>query len=133
MTTTDLDQTREQVGNHLRFLGYEVSIEDRILFARHPTKSNIMVQVFIEGILMLTIFNCTDTAREDRAGYLELINSANEGAGVVRYFADRNSAFFIQAWYTGDYRQVDFGRFLELWYKDIEKLGKLPGVERYLR
>ena len=133
MTSSNLDQAREQISTHLRFLGYEVTINEKTLFARHPQKSNFMLRVFNEGIMLTSIYNYDDAAKRDRLGYLEFINAANVAAGVVRYYASKDSDFFIEAWYSGEYKQIDFGRFLELWDTDFEKLAKVPGVEKYLK
>jgi hypothetical protein len=133
MTTTNLDQTREQISTHLRFLGYDVTVDDKTIFARHPKKPNIMLKAFTEGALLTSIYGCDDSAKRDRLGYLEFINTANGNAGIARYYAGKDSEFFIEAWYSGEYRQIDFGRFLDLWDTDFEKLTKLPGIEKYLK
>lgn len=133
MTTPDLDQTREQISDHLRFLGYDVSLQDKTIFARHANKPNMMLKVFTEGTLVTAIYGGSDVAKRDRAGYLDFINSANAAAGVSRYYCDKEADFFVEAWYSGDYSQLNFGRFLELWDTDFSKLIKVPGVEKYLK
>lgn len=133
MITPNPDQMREQISNHLRFLGYDTNIDDNIIFARHPEKPDVMIEVFIEGVLVASIYGCNDAAKQDRLGYLEFINMANKNARITRYYASKDSDFFIESWYSGEYSQIDFGRFLGLWDMDFEKLTKIPGVEKYLK
>jgi len=52
---------------------------------------------------------------------------------ISRYYADAQNNFFLEAWYAGDYRQVDFARFVSLWEMDFERLKQVPGIETYLR
>jgi len=82
---------------------------------------------------LISIYGCEEAAKQDRPGYLEFINMANASAGISRYYAGQESDFFIEAWYSGEYSQIDFGRFLDLWDADFEKLTRVPGVERYLK
>jgi hypothetical protein len=133
MTAPDLEQTRTQIGYHLQFLGYEVSKEDRTVLARHPTKPNIIIQTFNEGVLFTSIYGCGDAASLDRAGFLEFINAANSKATISRYYAGSNDNFFLEAWYSGDYRQVDFACFVSLWEMDFERLKQVPGISMYLQ
>lgn len=133
MTTPTLDQNREQISNHLRFLGYDVTLQDKTIFARHPNKPNMMLKVFMEGALVTAIYSCHDIAKRDRAGYLEFINTANANAGISRYYCDKDADFFVEAWYSGDYEKITFSRFLELWDTDFGKLVKIPGIEKYLK
>lgn len=132
MTAPDLERTRAQIGHHLQFLGYEVSNDDKTVIARHPTKPNIIIRTFTEGVLFTSIYGCEEAASFDRAGFLEFINTANTNATISRYYAGTNNNFFLEAWYSGDYRQVDFARFVSLWEADFERLKQVPGIATYL-
>ncbi|MDW8146500.1 MAG: hypothetical protein RMJ48_09420 [Roseiflexaceae bacterium] len=131
MTAPDLEQTRAQIGYHLQFLGYEVSVDEKTVLARHPTKPNIIIQMFNEGVLFASISGCGEAASLDRTGFLEFINAANGHATVSRYYAGTNNNFFLEAWHSGDYRQVDFARFVSLWEMDFERLKQVPGISMY--
>ncbi|MGQ9829933.1 MAG: hypothetical protein ACUVSW_18950 [Roseiflexus sp.] len=133
MHSSDLEQTRAQIAHHLQFLGYEVSTDDKMVLARHSTKPNIAVQTFNEGVLFTSIYSCEEMAALDRIGFLEFINTANRNATISRYYVNAQDNFFLEAWYTGDYRQVDFARFVGLWEMDFERLKQVPGIEKYLQ
>lgn len=133
MQSANLEQTRTQIGHHLQFLGYEVSTDGKMVLARHSTKPNIAVQAFTEGVLFTSIYSCEEIAALDRIGFLEFINQANRNATISRYYADAQNNFFLEAWYAGDYRQVDFARFVSLWEMDFERLKQVPGISKYLK
>jgi hypothetical protein len=131
--SADLEQTRAQIGHHLQFLGYDVRVDGKTVLAHHPTKTNIIIQTFNEGVLFTSIYGCEEAAVIDRIGFLEFINAANGNATISRYYAGSNDDFFLEAWYTGDYRQVDFARFVSLWEMDFERLKQVPGISMYLK
>ena len=133
MQSADLEQTRAQIGHHLQFLGYEVSTDGKMVLARHTTRPNIAVQTFTEGVLFTSIYSCEEIAALDRIGFLEFINAANRNATISRYYTDAQNNFFLEAWYAGDYRQVDFARFVSLWEMDFERLKQVPGISMYLK
>jgi hypothetical protein len=110
-----------------------VTTENNRVFAKHPKKANLIAKPFSGGVLFTSIFGVQEAVKADRAGYLEFINKANTGAAVVRYYADADADFVIEGWYSGDYRQVDFGRFAELWDEDITKLADMPEAAQYLK
>ncbi|MEM4234689.1 MAG: hypothetical protein QXU75_06045 [Candidatus Methanomethylicaceae archaeon] len=133
MNATNVEQTKEQIANHLQFLGYEVTREEKYVRARHPRKPNLIVQVYPEGILHTAIWATSGNAKINREGFLEYLNTLNENAKVVRYYADKDLDLFVEGWYTGGYERTNYSRFLELWDADFEKLAGMPETERYLK
>lgn len=133
MSSPHLEQTRAQIGQHLQFLGYEVNASEKMIMARHSSKPNILVQTFNEGTLFSSLYGCEEAALIDRVGFLEFINAANRGATISRYYTDSKNNFLLEAWYTGDYRQIDFARFVSLWETDFERLKQVPGITMYLK
>ena len=134
MTTQNFDEIKPQLISHLQFLGYEVTEkESNRLFARHSSKFNFIVKSFRGGLLLTSFVGCEDAAKSDRAGYLEFINAANSEANLVRYFCDSDSDLVIEGWYCVGYDQVDFGRFMDSWDDDFDKLANRPETETYLK
>jgi hypothetical protein len=133
MNSTNVDQTKEQIANHLQFLGYEVTKEEKFVRAHHPKKPNVIARVYSDGILHTAIWGTSDNARINRQGFLEYLNTLNEGAQVVRYYADKDVDLFVEGWYMGGYDRANYGRFLELWDSDFERFVKVPESERYLK
>ena len=115
--------TVDQFSNHLQFLGYEVStVKEDVVKAIHSVRPNLFLRAFRGGILLTSIFGCSDNAKKNRAGYLDFINFMNQKATVTRFYADKDSDFFMEAWFSGTYDRADFGNFMSLWDEDIDRL-----------
>lgn len=127
MASTNLDQ----MVTHLQFLGYQVERDGEIVKARHQTKVNILLRDFRGGVLLTSIFGCQDSAKKKRADYLDFINLMNQRATIIRFYADKDSDFFMEAWYPGTYDRAIFGSFLELWDEDIARLSQAD-AEKFL-
>jgi len=112
--------TIEQIGNHLQFLGYEVTSDDKATKAIHSEKWNLFIKTFKGGILFTTFLNGNKFAKNkrNRQAYLEFINSMNQRASVTRFYADDDSDFLMEALWSGDYNKVGFGEFMEQWDVD---------------
>lgn len=126
------EDVMEQIGVHLEFLGYQVSKDGEIMRARHQSQPNFLVRRLAGGILFVSIFGCNDNAKKDRLGYLEMLNSLNDKASVARFYADKDSDLFIEAWYPDYYDRAEFGVFMQAWDRDILTL-LMAGAERYIR
>lgn len=114
----------EQIVTHLEFLGYQIERDKDVVKARHQTKVNILLRDFRGGVLLTSIFGCQDHAKKNRAAYLDFINAMNQKATIIRYYADSDSDFFMEAWFPGTYDRAVFGSFLELWEEDIARLSQ---------
>jgi hypothetical protein len=128
MTTKALDSMLA----HLEFLGYEVTQDGEIARAKHATRYNVSLRSFASGILLTRLFGANDTARQDKAGYLEFINSLNNKAAVARFYADKDMDLFIEAWYPDMYDRPSFGLFLEIWDRDCALMAESE-APKYLR
>ena len=127
-----ITNTLEQMSTHLQFLGYEIVRDDKLTRARHASKYNIILRPLAGGVLFTSIFGCSDNAKRNRAGYLDMINSMNNKAGVARFYADKDSDFFIEAWLPDHYDRTEFGAFLEAWDRDCGLLAESEAAN-YLR
>jgi len=123
----------DQMSTHLEFLGYEVTRDEEKVRARHARNADLVLRPFEGGILFTSIFGCKDEARKNRVGYLSLINSLNQKAAVVRFYADEESDLFIEAWHPNSYDRVSFGHFMDLVNGDIDHLFTAPDVGRFLQ
>ncbi|MDZ7288680.1 MAG: hypothetical protein ONB44_03520 [candidate division KSB1 bacterium] len=122
-----------QICAHLEFLGYTITPGEKTTTATHPKKLNIILRDFNDGVLFTGIFTCNDLAKKDRVGYLNFINSLNQKAAIARFYADKDSDLFYEAWFPNNYDRANFGRFAELW--DQDTLGELlaaPDARKYL-
>jgi len=124
--------TLDQMVTHLQFLGYEVERDGDIVKAKHRTKVNILLRDFRGGVLLTSIFGCKDQAKKNRAAYQDFINLMNQKATVVRFYADKDSDFFMESWYPGTYDRAIFGSFVDLWDEDITRLAQAD-AEKFLQ
>jgi len=127
MASTNLDQ----MVTHLQFLGYQVERDGDIVKARHQTKVNILLRDFRGGVLLTSIFGCQDNAKKNRSAYLDFINTMNQKAIIIRFYCDKDSDFFMEAWFPGAYERAVFGSFLDLWDEDIARLSQ-SDAEKFL-
>jgi hypothetical protein len=127
MSTVDLMAT------HLQFLGYEITREDERIRAAHPAKLGFSIRPFGNGVLLTSIFGCSDGAKSQKLTYFELINSLNENARVARFYADDDLDFFIEAWYPDYYHREQFGFFVELWNDDCDQIFSSEDFSQFLR
>ena len=116
---------------HLQFLGYEVERDGDLVKAKHRTRVNILLRDFRGGVLLTSIFGCKDDAKTHSLAYLDLINRLNQQATVLRFYADKDSDFFMEAWHPGTYDRELFGSFLNLWDEDIARLAR-SDAEKFL-
>ncbi|MHB1296552.1 MAG: hypothetical protein ACYC4R_16360 [Anaerolineae bacterium] len=127
-----IEDTLNKIVTHLEFLGFEISHTGEITRATHPKRLNLAIRPLAGGILITAIFGCSATAKRDRRGYMELINGWNNGAAVARFYADKDSDLFLEAWYPDNYDRAAFGTFMDAWEHDC---GLLKGEEttKYLQ
>lgn len=129
MASTILDQ----MAAHLEFMGYELTRENDRVRAIHRRHLNINLRDFRGGILLTSLFGCSTQAKSNRLGYLNLVNSLNHAASVVRVYADDDSDLVIEAWHPASYDRAKFGEFLELWNADGDRLLQAPEIGNFLR
>jgi hypothetical protein len=125
-------ETLNQIATHLQFLGYEVVNEGTFTRARHANKYNFAMKPFSGGVLFTMIFQSDENAKVNRLGYLELINTLNNKATVIRFYADKDADLFMEAWYPNHYDRTEFGVFLECWDRDCHALANSE-AKKYLR
>jgi hypothetical protein len=119
----------DQMANHLQFLGYEVKTEGELRIAKHPKKMNVMLRLNRGGVLFTAINGVKDEAKNNRGGYLNFINMLNSKASVVRFYADKDSDFFMEAWYPDYYDRTMFGTFIDAWETETTTLLFAQGDE----
>jgi hypothetical protein len=122
----------DQIAGHLEFLGYAISADDEgRVVARHPSKPNLVVRDYRGGCLLTAYFTAGAAAGEDRAGYLDVINSLNSPATVARFYADDDDDLAAEAFYNLPYDRASFGRFMDLWDQDFDR-ARSSEIARYL-
>ena len=115
-----MSEDLEQVRRHLEFLGYETTDEgEGRIAAKHASKPNFVARDFHGGCLLSAYFKAAPPALQNRAAYLEAINSINAPATIARFYADSDSDLAMEAFYSFPYERSAFGHFMELWDQDF--------------
>jgi hypothetical protein len=125
--------TTQQLVNHLEFAGYTVTREGSTVVAKHPTSWTLSVKEFQGGLLVSAYLAGSARTKEDRAGFLELINTLNTNARGCRYYADKDSDLAIEAWYPGEYDKPHFSAFLDNWKADVDALKETANAGKFLK
>jgi hypothetical protein len=112
---------------HLEFLGFEVyeTINAEKVFkgltAKHGRRSNLFMQAYMGGVLIMAYFGCNPEANDDLPGKLELCNNLNSKASVARATVppERGGDIAVEAWFPYTYSKSDFGVFIDNFENDI--------------
>lgn len=129
-----LPDQADEIKQHLEFLGYEVEVTEKHLFARHPRKLNVRITKYRGGVLFYSYYRTNDVGKSQRAALLEHANTMNRGSTVATFFIDRDGDLSISAWYTGDYERTSFGKFEHAWVESSWELvhQHFGEIEQYL-
>ena len=124
----------EQFLNHMEFLGYTITREEKFARARHEKNSNLVAQPMKAGVLFSCFFSHGAAGIEDRDGYLKAINIANRRVLVARFYTDKDEDLVIESWYPGLYEKAAFGSFIDIYNRDIILgVGKETGLFKFLK
>jgi hypothetical protein len=110
-----LPEQADEIKQHLEFLGYEVEVSEKHLFARHPQKLNVRITEYQGGVLFYAYYRTNEVGKAQRTALLEHVNEMNRASTMATFFIDRDGDLSISAWYTGDYERTSFGKFEHAW------------------
>lgn len=122
----------EQIKSHVEFLGYDVTVEEERGRAKHPERWNIVYREFKGGILFQTYFGVSDYGKSNKEEFFNFLNLMNQGAVVVRFYADDDFDLVMEAWLPSGYEKQTFGRFVEQWDNDTRTRLPLQEAEKFL-
>ncbi|MDD5701461.1 MAG: hypothetical protein PHU23_05355 [Dehalococcoidales bacterium] len=123
----------EDLLNHLSYLGYEIKDEqDGTFMAKHDRLIDLVIEDKCAGILFYSWFQGNELAGIDRANFLECLNGINSKAVILRFYADKNNAMVMDAFYPKPYDRVGFAAFMDELNRDIQRLFYADsGVAKY--
>jgi hypothetical protein len=113
-----MDELLQKIGDHLKFYGYEIQIQDQILKANHTTKLDLTAWISNEGVLFRAPIAINAAAKEDLAGFHKFLNVANLLSVVARYVLE-DEIMAIEAWFPRYYDQKPFAAFFDQFLADI--------------
>ena len=110
----------EAISNHLEFLGCEINCGGNRCYASNPQRFCFWYELHRGGIRFWTYYKTNNYSKENRAALLEFLNMMNRVMDMGTASVDANSEVKIAAHIPIPYTKVTFGRFLDLWYEDLE-------------
>jgi hypothetical protein len=127
-------QTMKQICDHLNFLGYEITKENKLTIAKHHRKMALFIEESLEIVMIASIFTSGEMAKSDKVGYLEFINSLNRDAFLTRVYIGMATNLIFEASFQGIYDKTTFGRFLEILDRDTrgQLNNKFTEASKYL-
>ncbi|WP_447969168.1 hypothetical protein [Nitrospira sp. M1] len=128
----DAEQAKEQIIEHLEFLGYECDPMNQGVKVTHPSKIGFLLVPLKDGIMVQSAFAGIESQSRSEAhdaidsnlSQLSLINDLNRHASVSRFFWADTGELVIRASILGSYDKRRFSTFMQAWEKDGQTLGK---------
>jgi len=103
----------EEIGKHLEFLGYKITIDEDKLEAQHNVYLNFTLRDYRGGMLLTAYFTGNEFSKTHQAEFLEFVNALNLGAAAARYYIDKDGDLLIEGYYPGTYDKANFGAFMD--------------------
>ncbi len=120
----NLPQSSDDIVKHLEYMGYECSISNTKITAKHKTKLSFDLIEYDNGVLIKSWFPKKTKAIEEYPLYLKMINSLNNSLTASRCYIDSDNDLIIEAWYPGIYEKKAFTIFIDAWEKDFNSIAK---------
>ena len=111
-------KNRKNVTNHLEYLGYTIESEDEVIMAMKPGYPNLEMSDVTSGTVVRGIYRFNENAEKDTLGLFEYLNDLNLLALVATFVRLEDCLGFF-ATYTGKYRRIEFGQFIQNWEYDV--------------
>ncbi|GJL56233.1 MAG: hypothetical protein NPIRA02_33650 [Nitrospirales bacterium] len=126
------EQAKEQIIEHLEFLGYECDPMNQGVKVTHPSKIGFLLVPLKDGIMVQSAFAGIESqssseahdAMDNDLSQLSLINDLNRHASVSRFFWADTGELVIRASILGSYDKRRFSTFMQAWEKDGHTLGQ---------
>ena len=134
MANNEFKQQKEFYKKHLEFLGYNIdeNTDDEQEFVAIKGSYNTFCRVFTRGIRLSQVYGTTQYAENNREELLEFINDLN-GKGLAKYYTSRDGGgFAIEMFLFSPYEKINFGNFVDLFFKEIARIGDDPNINKYL-
>ena len=114
----DVPVGAEAIKTHLEFLGYSVTITATQINSKHPTKFDFSLTKFKGGVLLRAFLQIKKT---DRLRTLEMVNTLNADAALVRAYIDGDGDLCYEAW-TQAYEKQSFADLMSAWEADVAEM-----------
>ena len=128
--------TKDQVKNHLEYLGYDVEYnkdEEDLLFCSKQGYPPMMIHYSEHRIQFWATYDINEIAKKNPVDFLEYVNMLNMATSIATFYINEEGNFNFASSYLGSYDRKQFASFLHLWENDVgATLDRTPGTARFL-
>jgi len=127
-----------QITNHMSYLGYRCVVKDegrRLYCATQKHYPNFSIKEQSGGLLLVSYWTGSEFAKQNRAAFLNLVNSFNLLSIATRYYIDRDSNLALEVWVAGGYEKESFTSAVENFNRDWDRVQTKFGqaILKYIR
>ncbi len=137
-TSSAQDALWNQITNHMSYLGYRCVPKDdgkRLYCATDKHYPNFSLKRQSNGMLIVSYWTGSEYAKQNRAAFLNLVNSFNLLAVATRFYIDRDSDLALEVWIPGEYEKNSFTNAVENFNRDWDRVQSKFGeaILKYIR
>jgi hypothetical protein len=131
MANEDILQQKGLYKTHLEFLGYTVDEdpEDEQELVARRDGGTILCRIFEGAIRLTRIFAIPESRQDDKYALLEFVNETNRKLIPQVFINLEHGSFILNLMSFTPYERVAFGKFIEMFQREIDKLVEVPNAE----
>lgn len=103
----------DDITSHLEFMGYDVTVNQERLSAKHGNNPNILLKKFRGGILISGFYTGTAYAKSHRSQFMATVNNLNNESIAGRFYVDKDGDLVLEGYYPGPYNKKAFSAFMD--------------------
>ena len=126
------------VARHLDYMGYNCVVKDggqRLYCSNQKQYPNFSVKRQSGGLLIISYWSGSEYAKQNRAAFLNLVNTFNSMAVATRYYVDKDSDLALEVWIPGEYEKTSFTNAVEKFNRDWDEVQRKfsPAIQQFIR
>lgn len=126
------------VARHLDYMGYDCVVKDegqRLYCSARKQTPGFSIKRHGGGLLIISYWSGTEYAKQNRAAFLNLVNTFNFMAVATRYYVDKDSDLALEVWLPGEYEKTSFTNAIEKFNGDWEEVKRRfsPAIQQFIR
>ncbi len=121
-------EAAEDIKTHLEYLGYEVTLHDGALTARHQRNLNISMKPYADGLLVTSIFGLSESGKANRLGLYKLVNELNATAAASRFYVDQDDDLLVEGYFPGAYDRARFATFIDVYNASLSHMTRIDNL-----
>ena len=113
--------TKEQIKNHIEYLGYRVEDKEDHLFCEKAGYANIAITVTDKCFRFWSIYNLNEIAQNNPAEFSSYMNTLNQSTIMTTFYYEKGLINFT-ALSVGGYNKQLFSDFVGCWETDTTQM-----------